>query len=135
MKLSSTPHARPKNPPINSNDFISFIVSDHAQQECCHPWAEDGADDGSPLGTGASAGQNFMRRPGKFGGGEVFARYLEAEGDVCPEFSAKAGAGLIASWPGAWIGRGRQHQENKKTGLRGQRVTKKPGEFSNLVHL
>ncbi len=26
-------------------------------------------------------------------------------------------------------------KKDKKTGLSGQRVTKKPGEFSNLVHL
>jgi len=31
--------------------------------------------------------------------------------------------------------KGNQEHQYKKTGLSGQRVTKKPGEFSNLVHL
>jgi hypothetical protein len=37
--------------------------------------------------------------------------------------------------PASFCGGMNAFDRNKKTGLSGQRVTKKPGEFSNLVHL
>ena len=132
-----------------------FIVQDCVQQECCHPWAKDSASDGSHLCTGLRQVNILCGGRESSAAGNFCPVFGGKRRKFVPNSPGRPALVPLRRGLRAWVGRGhaqrrenavfpagrrrsaynRSMPRNKKTGLSGQRMTKKPGEFSNLVHL